>query len=209
MSKDLATCCKVIVIVSDPNTALVFNMDSNRKHFLCVEDLTVSEAATMCKKMSPPIPATAEELSRVFNQLGTRPSMLIELHEHLLEEEVFIAVITSCLLVVVNFIYFDLVIGCTAQLVAFKHQKLLCAIQKKPNGLPVEDVSDVYCNGVRLSDPLSVAPAIKVSEAVLYNIERGKYFLQSRMYATALAVMEFGTVAAKNVATSTEEDCKK
>jgi hypothetical protein len=88
MSKHLSLYCHVVVILPDPYAALVFNTDPLRQMFLCVEEPSSAEAAEMCAKLSPPMPATEQELGRVFALLGTRPGKLINLHRQLVRKEV-------------------------------------------------------------------------------------------------------------------------
>lgn len=83
ISKKLAAFCNVVVVVSDANAALAFNTDSMRKIFLCVDDLSFLQGLQMCKSMQPPIPATNKQLLSVFRSLGSRPSMLLDLHRKL------------------------------------------------------------------------------------------------------------------------------
>jgi hypothetical protein len=67
---------------------LLSTTDRTRRIFLCVGDLVYEEARQLCATLHPPMPATEEELQMVFEKIGTRPAMLIDLHRQLLWKKV-------------------------------------------------------------------------------------------------------------------------
>lgn len=86
------------------------------------------------------------------------------------------------------FIY-DVLYRAETDLRSFKYQSLIRKLKDSPNGVSDLDMQNEVEDGVQLCNALDVAPALRASQAVYYNVEHGLYMLQSQAHRTALERM--------------------
>lgn len=82
LAKNFSRAARVIVVVSDANAAQMFNTDAYRREFIHVGELLEDEAAQMCVKLDDLYSLiNKDDLLYVFQRIGTRPSMLVDLYD--------------------------------------------------------------------------------------------------------------------------------
>ena len=72
------------------------------------------------------------------------------------------------------------------ELVAFQHQQILKALKDHPEGISPGSFNKLKNEGVDLSNPKDVGPALKMGNAIFYHIELCKYTMGSKAIEVAL-----------------------
>lgn len=88
LSKEFADFCEVVVLIHNPSAAILLNTDTYSRQFICVEDFSEEEAIQFCQNLVPELPVEDDELHQLFATVGTRPTMLIRLHQDLISGSV-------------------------------------------------------------------------------------------------------------------------
>jgi hypothetical protein len=73
---------------------------------------------------------------------------------------------------------------------AFVHRPILAALKKSPDGVLSENFEGIKHEEVWLSEPMLVAPAMKLRNTVLYDFKTGQYKLFSKAHQTALKTFD-------------------
>ena len=170
-AKEFALLANVLIVLSDANTVLGFG-DDPRQKFILAGEMTLGEAEQFVKKRAPGI--SSEDFKKFADKCGTYPLMLGLFCTAVLEG----ATVDEHIGKVVESAHCDLV--------AFIHSPILIALKKSPGGVCPGNFKGVEHEGVMLSSPKDVVPAMKLRNAIMYDFEAGEYKLFSKAHQTAL-----------------------
>ena len=171
VAKSFALNANVLIVLSEANAVLGFR-DDQRQKFIWVNEMSRAEAEEFVKRRVPSIPT--EDFNRFADNIGTLPLSLTMLCDALLAGQKVDDFIRSALA------------WAEADLVAFLHRPILTALKKSPEGVSVKFFGGVEHKGVPLSSPKLVAPAMKITNAIIFDFETGQYKLFSKAHQTAL-----------------------
>ena len=171
VAKDFALAANVLIVLSEANAVLGFGDDSRQKYIL-VEEMKLDEAVQYVKKRAPSI--SPEDFNKFAVNCGTLPLSLGNFCDDVLKGET--------------------VDGCIAKevamarrgLEAFILKPILAALKTSPDGVQSGSFDGVKHEGVLLSSPTLVAPAMKITNAIMYDFGTGQYKLFSKAHQTAL-----------------------
>jgi len=175
-AKEFALYANVLIVLSEANTVLGFGDDS-RQNFILVEEMTREEAEQYVKKCAPSI--SSEDFNKFANKCGTRPLSLVKFCDAVLAGESVDEHIAK------------VVDSARGDLEAFIHTPIIAALKKSPGGVLSGSFDGVKHEGVLLSEPKLVAPAMKVRNTIVYDFEAGEYKLFSKAHQTALKTVSF------------------
>ena len=171
VAKHFALNANVLIVLSEANAVLGFG-DDQRQKFIWVDEMSRVEAETFVKKRVPDM--SSEDFTRFVDNIGTLPLSLTLLCDALLAGQKMDDHIRSVLA------------WADADLVAFLHKPILAALKKSPEGVSVKLFDGVKHEGVPLSSPKLVAPAMKITNAIVYDFVAREYKLFSKAHQTAL-----------------------
>ena len=171
VAKSFALNANVLIVLSEANAVLGFG-DDQRQEFIWVNEMSRDEALEYVKKRVPSI--STEDFNRFADSIGTLPLSLTRLCDALLAGQKMDDFICSALA------------WADADLVAFLHKPILAALKKSPEGVSVKLFDGVKHEGVPLSSPKLVAPAMKITNAIVYDFVAREYKLFSKAHQTAL-----------------------
>ena len=171
VAKDFALAANVLIVLSEANAVLGFG-DDRRQKYILVEEMKLDEAEQYVKKRAPSI--SPEDFNKFAVTCGTLPLSLGNFCDDVLKGET--------------------VDGCIAKevamarrgLEAFIHKPILAALKTSPDGVQSGSFDGVKHEGVLLSSPMLVAPAMKITNAIMYDFGTGHYKLFSKAHQTAL-----------------------
>jgi AAA+ ATPase superfamily predicted ATPase len=170
-AKKLALSANVIIVLSEPNAALVFG-DDLREKFIWVDGMTHEEAIKYAKKVFPA--ASDGDLKLFFDKVGTLPLDIREFSEALKNGEIAVDYIKAAL---------D---ATKSDLAAFTHKPILKALKSSPDGVETYKFDGVNDEGVNLAEPKDVAVAMQKSQAIVYHPLSGEYRLATKAHRTVL-----------------------
>ena len=174
-AKDFALVANVLIVLSDANTVLQFG-DDKRQKFILVGELTREEARAYVQKRAPNI--SSEDFNKYADKCGTYPLML------------GIFCTSVCKGETVDEHIANVVDSARGDLEAFVHKPILAALKKSPGGVRSGNFDGVEHEGVLLSAPKNVAPAMKEVNAIMYDFEARQYKLFSKAHETALKTFD-------------------
>lgn len=173
LAKEFATVCNVIAILSEANAVLEFGKDSTRESFLHVNGFTRNEALEYLHHRQ--LNLTDSDADYLFEQIGTAPSLLADVCDHILLQNFTLHAVVSNKLAYAE-----------RELLAFPYQPILAALKEHPEGVPLMYFHKAKVEGVDLSNPHAVGVGMKFSNAIMYDIEKGLYKCLTRAHQTAL-----------------------
>jgi hypothetical protein len=171
ISKDFALAANVLIVLSEANAILGFGEDKRQK-FILVDQMTREEAEQFVKKLAPNI--SSNDFNKFADLCGTIPLVLRDFCDDFLQG----LTVDECIANVVD--------SARGDLVAFIHKPILSALKKSPGGVSIDAFNNVENDGVLLSSPKLVAPAMKISNAIYYDFKARRYKLFSKAHETAL-----------------------
>jgi len=174
-AKVFALVANVLIVLSDANTVLQFG-DDKRQKFILVGELTREEARAYVQKRAPNI--SSEDFNKFADKCGTYPLML----------GIFCA--SVCKGETADEHIAKVVDSARGDLEAFVHKPILAALKKSPGGVRSGNFDGVKHEGVLLSAPKDVAPAMKKVNAIMYDFEARQYKLFSKAHETALKTFD-------------------
>ena len=136
--------------------------------------MTREEAEQLVKKRAPSI--STDDFNKFVELCGTYPLMLGNFCKYVLRG----GTVNECIANVVD--------SARGDLVAFIHKPILSALKKSSGGVSIEHFNNVKDDGVSLSSPKLVAPAMKISNAIFYDFKTRRYKLFSKAHETALKI---------------------
>ena len=172
LSKEFASVCNCIIIISEANAVVEFGMDCSREKFIFVDELNENELIELIGQNGMML--NQDEIKEVIDNIGSNPATLKDLRTHL-QNGVSVA----------NFIK-KVLSDATQQLVAFQHQQILKALKDHPEGISPEFFNKLENEGVDLSYPRAVRAAMRDGNVITYRIELGKYMIYSKAIEVAL-----------------------
>ena len=178
-AKALAPYVHCFVVLSEANAVLEFGKDRDREEYMLVGDFTEEQAVDFLKKLGSELDlslddrhrANGKQLRQVFDKVGSRPAALLAMHRSFETPEEYVE---------------GQLADAELDLVVFPHKAILKALKEHPEGVEPEFFKNHKDERVDLSDPRAVAVAMKRSNAILYDMEEGRYKLMSKAHATAL-----------------------
>ncbi len=181
LAKALTGYCRSILVLSEANAVLEFTEDKARERFIFIGEMTRHEASKLLKSRGAKF--NKEEMTYVFDNIGTVPQRLIQLIEKVYSENMSLAEY-------VNGVLDDAM----DDLVQFPLKPILKALKENPDGVsPISFGNEKYAwnSGLAtvtadLSKPRTVALAMKNQDCILYRMELRMYQLQSTAHKTAL-----------------------
>ena len=171
IAKELAEAANVLLVLSEANAVLGFGEDPRQK-FIFVDEMTREEARQYVEKRAPGI--SPEDFNKFADKCGTRPMSLEDFCRAALNGQTVGTYIDKEL---------DLARG---DLASFIHKPILAALKKTPGGVHHTVFDSVKHEGVLLSSPKLVAPAMKITPAIMYDFGAREYKLFSKAHQTAL-----------------------
>ena len=171
VAKDFALAANVLIVLSENNAVLGFG-DDRRQKYILVEEMKLDEAVQYVKKRAPSI--SPEDFNKFAVNCGTLPLSLGNFCDDVLKGET----VDGCIAKEVAMARRDLE--------AFIHKPILAALKTSPDGVQSGSFDCVEHKGVLLSSPKLVAPAMKISNAIMYDFGTGQYKLFSKAHQTAL-----------------------
>ena len=172
LSKEFASVCNCIIIVSEANTVVEFGKDPGRETFVFVDELNENELREFVKQKGLILNET--EIKKLNDNIGSNPATLNKLREHMRRGLSLDDFITMTLR------------GAENELVAFQHQQILKALKDHPEGISPAFFNKLKSEGVDLSDPMAVGAAMRRGNVITYRIELGKYMIYSKATEVAL-----------------------
>lgn len=176
LAKCLADHCRCIIVLSEANTVVEFGRDP-RENFVFVGEFTTEEARELLRKKNCAL--SYAEMTKVFDKVGTSPTVLQELVEQLESgstSESFIS---------------EKVAEADGDLVEFPLKPILSALKENQDGVPLKSFETVVYKGVELSSSRQVAKVMKTyPNPIIFDMKQRKYILMSRAHHTALASYE-------------------
>jgi hypothetical protein len=171
ISKDFALVANVLIVLSEANAILSFGGDP-RQNFILLNEMTREEAEELVKKRAPNI--SSNDFNKFADLCGTIPFFLLDFCDNFLRG----LTVDECIASVVD--------SARGDLVAFIHKPIISALKNSPDGVSIDDLNNVEDKGVSLSSPKLVAPAMKLSNAIYYDLKARRYKLFSKAHETAL-----------------------
>lgn len=184
LAKALVFDLRSIIVLSEADAVLKFTNDPGREEFLFIGEMSRDEAKDLLEKQYialtkdfnvKPAKLTEEEMSFVFDTIGTSPQTLRRLARRVYVKgwklQTFVDEVLSTA-------YQDLL--------EFPLKKLLKALKEHPEGVSTDYFNNEKCEGINLSDPKSVGEKMKQRNCILYRIELKQYQLQSTAHKTAI-----------------------
>ena len=172
LSKEFASVCNCIIIISEANAVVEFGMDRRREKFIFVDELDENELREFVKQNGMML--NENEIRKVIDNIGSNPATLKCLRTHLQNG-----------LSVDDFIK-EVLFDARQELVAFQHQQILKALKDHPEGIHPEFFNKLKNEGVDLSDPKAVGAAMRKGNVITYRIELRKYTIYSKAIEVAL-----------------------
>ena len=172
LSKEFASVCNCIIIISEANAVVEFGMDRSREEFIFVDELDENELREFIGQNGMML--NQDEIREVIDNIGSNPATLKCLRTHLRKG-----------LSVADFIK-KVLLYARLDLVAFQHQPILKALKDHPEGISPEFFNKLENEGVDLSDPKAVRAAMRMENVITYRIELGKYTIYSKAIEVAL-----------------------
>ena len=172
LSKEFASVCNCIIIISEANAVVEFGMDPSREEFIFVDELDENELREFVKQNGMML--NENEIRKVIDNIGSNPATLKCLRTHLQNG-----------LSVDDFIK-EVLFDARQELVAFQHQQILKALKDHPEGIHPEFFNKFENKGVDLSKPKAVGVAMREGNVITYRIERGEYTIYSKAIEVAL-----------------------
>ena len=114
------------------------------------------------------------EIKKVIDNIGSNPGALNGLGTHMQKGLSLDHFITMTLRLAMD------------ELVAFQHQQILKALKDHPEGISPGFFNNLKNEGVDLSNPKDVGPALKMGNAIFYHMELCKYTMGSKAIEVAL-----------------------
>jgi hypothetical protein len=174
LSKLFAGACNCIIVLSEANAILVFGRDNCREEFIFVPDLSHDEGLKLLQAHTD-ADCDAKEAMRLFESVGTNAAMLMKFIRRRAKGASVDDFITDRLALA------------RQDLVAFGMQPILRALKEHPDkGVKPEYFKNEEYKGIDMSVPVAVGNAMKVSNAVLYDMKEGRYKLISHAHKVAL-----------------------
>ena len=121
LSKEFASVCNCIIIISEANAVVEFVMDRSSEEFIFVDELNENELREFVKQNG--ILLNENEIRKVIDNIGSNPTTLNKLGTHLengLSLDDFITLTLR---------------NARLELVAFQHQPILKALKEHPEGV--------------------------------------------------------------------------
>jgi GTPase SAR1 family protein len=175
LSKQFAQVCNCIIVLSEAKAIIVFGRDLQREKYILVPNLTVDQAKMFIRSrrgVNTVVDEEEEKMNkRLFDNVGTNPAMLLS----------FVNRQGASL---DDFIQRQLDFA-KKDLLAFPLQPILKALKIHPDGVDPAYFKNEKYEGINMSVPKAVGMAMS-SNAVLYDIEEGRYKLMSQAHKVAL-----------------------
>jgi hypothetical protein len=183
LAKDLVNFCRFFIVLSEASAVVDLQGDIARETFVYVYEMTIPEATKYLEKLGAKF--NDEELTYIFNTIGTSPGMLKDLHYK----------------VCINNVPLDehvknILAAMVRDFDNFPVKPILKALQEHPDGIPTSYFFGRKYDGVELSSPDAVFRALKnVSDGkgekkqtnvLVYRTDLGMYQLASTAHKTAL-----------------------
>ena len=146
LSKEFASVCNCIIIISEANAVVEFGMDPSREEFIFVDELDENEVREFIGQNGMML--NEKKIRKVIDNIGSNPATLNKLRTHLRKG-----------LSVDDFIM-KVLFDARQELVAFQHQQILKALKDHPEGIHPEFFNKLKNEGVDLSDPKAVGAAM-------------------------------------------------
>ena len=172
LSKEFASVCNCIIIISEANAVVEFGMDPSREEFIFVDELDENEVREFIGQNGMML--NEKKIRKVIDNIGSNPATLNKLRTHLRKG-----------LSVDDFITLTLR-NARLELVAFQHQPILKALKDHPEGISPEFFNKLKNEGVDLSNPKAVGAAMRKGNVITYRIERREYMIYSKAIEVAL-----------------------
>lgn len=171
LSKELAHCCRCIIVLSEANAVLQFGKD-DREEYIYVDEMEREEAKQLLKALGRDL--TEAEMEYVFTNIGSSPLNLIKL-----------SIKVSPVYSVHDFVA-NVLRNAEKQLAAFPHKPILKALKDHPEGVTPKSFHNQKDDGIDLTNPAAVGIAMKSINAIVYRMELDMYTLMSTAHRTAL-----------------------
>ena len=174
-AKDFALVANVLIVLSEANAVLGFG-DDKRQKFILVGEMTREEARAYVQKRAPNI--SSEDFNKFADKCGTYPLILGSFCTSVCKGETVDEHIAN------------VVDSARGDLEAFVHKPILAALKKSPGGVRSGNFVGVKHEGILLSEPKLVAPAMKLRNVIMYDFEARQYKLFSKAHETALKTFD-------------------
>ena len=159
------------MVLSEASAAPEFDVD--RAEFIYVEEFTELEARQYFTALGMKL--SDADIKYYIENVGANPLAIFRLDVKMTEEGMSVQEFVAWILM-----------GVTADLVAFPHKAILKALKEHPEGVSPAYFNNMKSNGVDLSNPRAVGVTIIDSNVLTYRIELGKYVMLSRGHEVAL-----------------------
>ncbi len=175
-AKDLVRKCRCIIVLSEAAAVLEFSGDPDRESFIYVKEMSELEAEELLKKQRAPF--TEEERRYIYDNVGTRPGMLISIVD---EVKSFRKSVKECV---------DQIVKAAANdLKNFPLKPILVALKDHPDGVSIDHFENQMCGNVNLFDAREVGSVMRAraeSNPLVFRKELREYQLLSTAHKTAL-----------------------
>ena len=175
VAKELALAGNVLIVLSEANAVLGFGKDP-RQEFILVEEMTREEGWAFVQKRAPDM--ALKDFNKFADQCGMLPLSLAEFCKAVRLGKTVDGHIAEVLA------------AARRDLEAFVHRPILAALKKSPGGVLSGTFQGIKHEEVWLSEPMLVAPAMKLRNTVLYDFKTGQYKLFSKAHQTALRTFD-------------------
>ena len=176
VSKALATCAHVIIVLSEANAVVEFDRDPARERFIFVDEMSDEEATELLRKVK--FNGSDEEMNEIFRTIGKNPSMLLDLVQCVPSKMTVKEFVAEKLSLAKD--DFD----------DFPLKPIIDALKQNPEGVTKQTFKNIECKGIPLSDPRAVGTFMKTSNAIIYREDLEMYTLMSTAHKTAIRTYE-------------------
>ena len=178
LSKEWASVCNCIIILSEASTVVEFGKDSSREEYIFVDELDEGVARAFIKQNQIMLSEDEKDIKKVIDNIGCNPADLESLRSSMKKGVSLDDSIASVL--------FD----ASQELVAFQHQPILKALKDHPEGISPGFFNKLENKGVDLSNPKAVGVSMRGGNVLTYRMELKKYMTYSKAIEVALRIYD-------------------
>ena len=178
LSKEWASVCNCIIILSEAGTVVEFGKDRSREQYIFVDELDEGVARAFIKQNQIMLSEDEKDIKKVIDNIGCNPATLESLRSSMKKGVSLDDSIASVLL------------DAESQLVGFQHQPILKALKDHPEGISPEFFNKLENKGVDLSNPKAVGVSMRGGNVLTYRKDLRKYMTYSKAIEVALRIYD-------------------